>query len=125
MPTAPICKEEELCQGIFGSHGVPALEPDQPSKHSPQELLDGLDKLGDSIQSRPVFAELLAAANDKLHLLGRVKPYLFVGTKDGIRSSFCGVKIPEPQFMWHACHLLQVAFSLTCRRHHMLMILAV
>ena len=99
---------KQLCHG-FVVAGIPALQPGQPYQPtiSGDDLLQVLDMLRDVVQQRPVFAELLDRAEDKSMFIDNVKPYLCVGAKAGIRSSFCGIEAAEPLSTCQSCHALR------------------
>lgn len=111
-PLTPI--HQNLCQGLVGD-GLPALLPGKPSVNTPEAVLAGLDRLGDHIEARPTFAELFSKADDKLELLKRVKPYMYVGTVSGVRSAFCGSRAIESQSTCAACQQLHT--QLQCIKH--------
>ena len=49
-----------------------------------------IEAMGDLIKSRPAFADKFTRfEKHKLGFVKRCKPYLYVGTDNGIRSSFC------------------------------------
>lgn len=82
-------KSGRICTGVSGK-GVPALPLGQPSSHTPEATLLILRAMGDAIRSRPAFADLFTRfEKDKLEFVKRAKPYMYVGTGQGIRSSFC------------------------------------
>lgn len=65
----------ELCSGVVGD-GLPALPTGHPSQCGPDALLVILGIMGDTVNARPMFAELFNAATDKLEFIERVKPHV-------------------------------------------------
>ena len=82
-------KSGKICTGVSGK-GVPALPLSQSSTHAPEATLLILRAMGDAIRSWPAFADLFTCfEKDKLEFVKRAKPCMYVGTGEGIRSSFC------------------------------------
>ena len=80
--------DEQLCPGVVGGL-VPKLPCRQPSTEAPEAAALIVACMGDAIKSRPAFAELYKRSDSKLACVTQIKPYMYVGTGAGIRSSFC------------------------------------
>jgi len=99
--------DDKLCKGLVGDH-VPVLQPGRPSEHAPADALEVLNKMGDSIKTRPAFSDMFAKAGDKLAFVQRVRPYMYVGIRGGgVRSSFCSDDPAESSDMCPCCKKLQ------------------
>ena len=98
--------DRKLCKGLAGDH-VPALQPGRPSEHAPADTLELLNKMGDDIKTRPAFADMFVKAGDKLAFVQRVRPYMYVGVRGGVRSSFCSGDPAESSDMCPSCKKLQ------------------
>lgn len=96
----------KLCKGLAGDHLL-ALRPGRPSEHEPADALEVLNKLGDSIKTRPAFSDMFVKADDKLAFVQRVQPYMYIGVEGGFRSSFCSGIPAEPSDMCFCCKKLQ------------------
>ena len=98
--------DRKLCEGLVGDH-MPALPPGRPSEHAPSDALEVLNKMGDSIKTRPAFADMFVKADDKLAFVQRVRPNIYVGVGGGVRSSFCMGVPAESSDMCPCCKKLQ------------------
>ncbi|KAL0025537.1 hypothetical protein WJX77_010821 [Trebouxia sp. C0004] len=97
--------DRKLCKGIAGDH-LSALPHGRPSEHAPADALEVLKKMGDSIKTRPAFADMFLKADDKLAFVKQVRPYIYIGVEGGVRSSFCHGVPAEPD-MCPSCKKLQ------------------
>lgn len=83
------------------------MQPGKPSEHAPADALEVLNKMGDSIKTRPAFADMFVKARDKLAFVQRVRPYIYVGVTGGVTSSFCTGVPAESSDMCPCCKKLQ------------------
>ena len=74
-------------------------------------MLTMLHQLGGDVKARPTFAERFRKADDKQALVGSIKPYVYMSTEAGIRSSFCKSKAGSSS-MRSSCQQLQLLLSM-------------
>ena len=106
MPQPVHTADRKLCKGVAGNY-LPVLQPGRPGDHASAYALEIFNKMGDSIKTRPAFADMFFKADDKLAFVQRVRPYVYVSVTDGVRSSFCSGVPAEPSDLCPCCKKLQ------------------
>ncbi|DBA80004.1 TPA: hypothetical protein ACH3X2_007502 [Trebouxia sp. C0005] len=106
MPQPVHTADRKLCKGVAGNN-LPVLQPGRPGDHASAYALEIFNKMGDSIKTRPAFADMFFKADDKLAFVQRVRPYVYVSVTDGVRSSFCSGVPAEPSDLCPCCKKLQ------------------
>ncbi|KAL0035705.1 hypothetical protein WJX79_009791 [Trebouxia sp. C0005] len=84
MPQPVHTADRKLCKGVAGNN-LPVLQPGRPGDHASAYALEIFNKMGDSIKTRPAFADMFFKADDKLAFVQRVRPYVYVSVTDGVR----------------------------------------
>ncbi len=111
QPEAQHASDEQLCPGVVEGV-VPKLPCRQPSTEAPEAAAWIVACMGDTVKSRPAFAELYKRSNSKPACIVQIKPYMYVGTGAGIRSSFCSGVSSQADSACLACQRLQALFGI-------------
>ena len=111
QPEAQHASKVQLCSGVVEGV-VPKLPCRQPSTEAPDTAALIVACMGDAIKARPAFAELYRRSDSKLACIIQIKPYMYVGTGSGIRSSFCTGVSSKDDPACLACQRLQALFGI-------------
>ena len=114
-------QQDGVCHHAASKHLCFANAPDSnylSSRHASKLFQDNtkamltmLHQLGGDVKARPTFAERFRKADDKQALVGSIKPYVYMSTEAGIRSSFCKSKAGSSS-MRSSCQQLKLLLSM-------------